>query len=50
MITTKVLSSNPAHGEVYSKHHYAIKTTTAIGATAVGTTVLITQTAGNYDY
>ena len=24
-ITTKVLSSNPAHGEVYSMHHYVIK-------------------------
>ena len=24
-ITTKVVSSNPAHGEVYSIQHYAIK-------------------------
>ena len=24
-ITTKVVSSNPVHGEVYSIHHYAIK-------------------------
>jgi len=24
-ITTKVVSSNPAHGEVYSIHHYVIK-------------------------
>jgi len=25
LITTKVVSSNPAHGEVYSRQHYAIK-------------------------
>jgi len=24
-ITTKVVSSNPVHGEVYSMHHYVIK-------------------------
>jgi hypothetical protein len=24
-ITTKVVSSNPVHGEVYSIHHYVIK-------------------------
>ena len=24
-ITTKVVSSNPAHGEVYSRQHYVIK-------------------------
>jgi hypothetical protein len=24
-ITTKVMSSNPAHGEVYSVQHYVIK-------------------------
>ena len=24
-MTTNVLSSNPAHGEVYSMHHYVIK-------------------------
>ena len=24
-ITTKVASANPAHGEVYSTHHYVIK-------------------------
>ena len=24
-ITTKVVSSNPIHGEVYSKQHYVIK-------------------------
>jgi len=25
LITTKVVSSNPVHGEVYSIHHYVIK-------------------------
>ena len=25
LITTEVVNSNPAHGEVYSIHHYVIK-------------------------
>ena len=51
-ITTKVVSSNPAHGEVYSKQHYVIKFVSdlqQVGGFSPGTPVSSTTKTDHHD-
>jgi hypothetical protein len=51
-ITTKFVSSNPVHGEVYSIHHYVIKFVSdlrQVGSFLLGTLVSLTDKTNRHD-
>jgi hypothetical protein len=51
-ITTKVVSSNPVHGEVYSIQHYVIKFDSdlrQVGGFSLGTPVSSTNKTDHHD-